>query len=78
MTAFAFWLVFFSILPVCYWVYKILFDRIRFMLTPKHMLTLEYIDENGIAKRDTVDVSSDDEFYRIGMSAIRSGTTIRD
>lgn len=77
MTAFAFWLAFFSILPVFYWIFKILFDRLRFMFTPKHQLVLEYIDNEGIAHRDLVDVSTDDEFYQVAMSAIRQGRRVK-
>lgn len=77
MTAFAFWLAFFSSLPVFYWVFKILFDRLRFMCTSKHRLLLEYIDEKGISHIQTVDVTSDDEFYDVAMSAIRNGRTVK-
>ncbi len=33
-----------------------------------NVLTLE-----GVVRRDVVDVSSDDEFYKIAMNAIRAG-----
>lgn len=77
MTVFAFWLAFFSVLPVFYWIFKIFFERIRFILTRRHILTLEYTDENGVVKSDIIDVTSDDEFYRIAMLAIRSGQAAR-
>ena len=77
MIAFAFWLAFFSLLPVLYWVFKMMFDRLRFALTSKHHLVLENIDTEGTVRRDVVDVSSDDEFYKIAMTAIRAGRTIK-
>ncbi|ENU0860541.1 hypothetical protein [Citrobacter amalonaticus] len=77
MTALAFWLAFFSILPVLYWAFKILFDRMRFMCTPRHRLLLEYIDDQGVSHKQLVDVTTDDEFYEVAMSAIRNGKTVK-
>lgn len=77
MTALAFWLAFFSVLPVFYWVFKILFDRLRFMCTPRHRLLLEYIDDKGISHMQSIDVTSDDEFYEVAMSAIRKGRAVK-
>ncbi|KAA0469290.1 hypothetical protein [Klebsiella variicola] len=77
MTAFAFWLAFFSILPVLYWAFTILFDRIRFMFTPRHLILLEYVDDEGVRHTKVVDVSTDDEFYEVAMAAIRNGKAVR-
>ncbi|HBT7016261.1 TPA: hypothetical protein MCG72_003989 [Klebsiella pneumoniae] len=77
MTAFAFWLAFFSILPVLYWAFKILFDRIRFMFTPRHLILLEYVDDEGVRHTKVVDVSTDDEFYEVAMAAIRNGKSVK-
>lgn len=77
MATFAFWIAFLSVLPVLYWVFKIFFDRLRFMLSSKHRLALEYIDENGAVHSDVIDVTSDDEFYKIAMLALRSGRKVR-
>ncbi|CAD5443527.1 TPA: hypothetical protein ACYENY_000644 [Klebsiella pneumoniae] len=77
MTAFAFWLAFFSILPVLYWAFKILFDRIRFMFTPRHLISLEYVDDEGVRHTKVVDVSTDDEFYEVAMAAIRNGKVVK-
>ena len=77
MTAFAFWLAFFSILPVLYWAFTILFDRIRFMFTPRHLILLEYVDDEGVRHTKVVDVSTDDEFYEVAMAGIRNGKAVR-
>lgn len=77
MTAFAFWLAFFSSLPILYWAFKILFDRIRFMCTTRHRLLLEYIDDQGVSHSQFVDVTTDDEFYKVAMAAIRSGKAVK-
>ena len=77
MIAFAFWLAFFRLLPVLYWVLKMGFDRLRFALMPKHHLVLECVDSEGVVRRDVVDVSSDDEFYKIAMNAIRAGRSVK-
>lgn len=77
MTALAFWLAFFSSLPLFYWTFKIIFDRLRFMCTPTHKLLLEYIDDKGISHIQSVDVTSDDEFYEVAMSAIRKGRKVK-
>ncbi len=77
MTAFAFWLAFFSVLPVLYWTFKILFDRIRYMCTPQHRLLLEYVDDEGVIHEQFVDVSTDDEFYEVAMAAIRDGKAVK-
>ncbi|ENC9860749.1 hypothetical protein AAHV75_07510 [Klebsiella pneumoniae] len=77
MTAFAFWLAFFSILPVLYWAFTILFDRIRFMFTPRHLILLEYVDDEGVRHTKVVDVSTDDEFYEVAMAAIRNGKAVK-
>lgn len=77
MTAFAFWLAFFSILPVLYWAFKILFDRIRLMFTPRHLISLEYVDDEGVRHTKVVDVSTDDEFYEVAMAAIRNGKVVK-
>ncbi|WEA05762.1 hypothetical protein PWF83_19060 [Pantoea dispersa] len=77
MTTVAIWLAFFSSLPVLYWLFSMLFDRVRFMLMPAHLIEIEYINDKGESSVQTINVSSDMEFYRVAMSAIRNGRVVR-
>lgn len=47
------------------------------MCTPQHRLLLEYIDDKGISHKQFVDVTTDDEFYEVAMSAIRKGRAVK-
>lgn len=77
MATIAFWLAFLSSLPVMYWLWCMLFERLRFKLSAKHFICLEYIDEQGQSHFEKVEVTSDKEFYSIAMSAIRNGKKVK-
>ena len=77
MVTLAFWLAFISSLPVFYWLWRILFERIRFSLTSKHFIDVQYVDERGNFYSERVEVSTDKEFYAVAMAAIRSGRTVK-
>ncbi|WP_028715484.1 hypothetical protein [Pantoea ananatis] len=78
MLTVAIWLAFFSLLPVFYWVFCIIFDRLRFMLMPRHRVEIEFQDEEGVSRVEIVDVSSDNQFYLVAMDAIRAGRKVRE
>ncbi|EKI37777.1 hypothetical protein EC3006_2894 [Escherichia coli 3006] len=40
-------------------------------------MLLEYIDDKGISHMQSIDVTSDDEFYEVAMSAIRKGRAVK-
>ncbi|MGX9362215.1 hypothetical protein [Pantoea ananatis] len=78
MLTIAIWLAFFSLLPVFYWVFCIIFDRLRFMLMPRHCIEIEFQDDEGVSRVEIVDVSSDNQFYLVAMDAIRAGRKVRE
>lgn len=78
MITVAIWLAFFSILPVLFWLFSMLFDRLRFLLMPAHHIEVEHVDEHGVSTISIVNVSSDMEFYRVAMKAIRTGRIVRE
>ncbi|MGJ3743660.1 hypothetical protein LKY70_18200 [Yersinia pseudotuberculosis] len=78
MTTVAIWLAFFSILPVFYWLFCILFDRLRFMIMKAHYIEVESFDDEGVSTVSVVNVSSDMEFYRVAMNAIRDGRAVKE
>lgn len=77
MATVAFWLAFISSLPVMYWVWRLFIEQLRFKLSSKHIIDVEYIDAQGTSHSERVEVSSDKEFYAVAMAAIRSGRTVK-
>lgn len=72
MSTIVFWLLFFGILPLLYWGFRLIFDSIANAFIPKQKITIEVERQDGSYNSCLLDVSNDDEFYDFAMAVIRS------
>ncbi|HCG6403102.1 TPA: hypothetical protein NJ169_002385 [Vibrio parahaemolyticus] len=72
MSTMAFWLLFFGMLPLLYWGFRLVFDSIANLFIPPHKITIEVERPDGSYDSCLLDVSNDDEFYDFAMAVIRS------
>ncbi|XOP91792.1 hypothetical protein ACM66I_15600 [Escherichia coli] len=77
MIAFAFWLAFLACFPYYIGFLRWGLTGYALRLCLNIILVLECVDSEGVVRRDVVDVSSDDEFYKIAMNAIRAGRSVK-
>ena len=62
-TAIAYWLIFFGLLPVTYWSFRMLFENLLLKLLPPHQLVIEQKDNDGnIIRSDKITVT-EQTFY---------------
>lgn len=78
ITAIAIWIAFFSLLPIAYWGFRVLFDWLLDRFMPLHLVEIEFINEDGERSSLEVDVSNDHEFYKLAMKALNSGRPVHE
>lgn len=76
MSALAFWLLFVGLLPIAYWSLKLLFSSIWEYFSPAHKITLSVELANGHWVQKEIDVSSDQEFYKIARAISKDARKI--
>lgn len=59
----AYWIIFFSLLPISYWCFRILIDNLLFKLLPPHKITVEITDSEGNIVNSQALIIDDKEFY---------------
>ncbi|HFQ5108330.1 TPA: hypothetical protein ACGUT0_001887 [Vibrio vulnificus] len=69
-TAIAYWLIFFGLLPVTYWSFRMLFENLLLKLLPPHQIVIEQKDSDGsIIRTDKITVT-EQTFYNAALAVI--------
>ncbi|MEF1310698.1 hypothetical protein QTO01_11375 [Vibrio mytili] len=69
-TAIAYWLIFFGLLPVTYWGFRMLFENLLLKLTPPHQVVIEQKDNDGNIIRSEKIVVTEQNFYDAAHTVI--------
>lgn len=56
--------------PIIYWTTRIVWNFVLYKLDPPHHVTIEYINEDGLVERCSVDVGKDRKFYQAVTKAL--------
>lgn len=70
METVAFWALFFGVLPILYWGFRLFFDNLIEKFLPHHIVTLEVQKEDGSWTSTQLDMSNDREFYRVSLAIL--------
>jgi hypothetical protein len=71
-TAIAYWLIFFGLLPVTYWGFRMLFENLLLKFLPPHQFVIDQKDSDGnIVRSDKITIT-EQKFYDEAFVILRT------
>jgi hypothetical protein len=78
MSTLGFWLISAGLLPISYWLLKLLFGYVWGIYSSEHTITLKVQKDDGSWVQDSLDVSNDQEFYKLARNLAKKSRTVND